>query len=294
VDTYSDVVDNGAIFRAFAPIVRLHSPSLLNHLPTNSYNASVFKIVTSNGFNVLSIPVQSDDWNRLNSSVDTKDFSGGFWNMTNTEWSSVYSQQYMSSSHGDLYLAIDRVAFDTSQTITNTYMSEYVGMNLTGGQEVVKSLAVESFDWIRHVYQPKDSNASISMSLHVAHAFSQKAGEPSRVQISLYFMVIVVVFNLLKLLTMASVLLTDRAAYLVTIGDAAASFLERQDPTTTGKCMLGKEEMIVSMDLPLINPLSTHEEWEDLRNRVRGVWAVQSRKKFRSVSRHDKIIYSQL
>jgi hypothetical protein len=81
-------------------------------------------------------------------------------------------------------------------------------------------------------------------------------------------MIIVVVFNLLKLLTMALVLLTDRATHLVTIGDAAASFLERRDLTATDNCMLGEDELVFIMGLPLILLLSTPEERDDLHDRM--------------------------
>jgi hypothetical protein len=273
--------------------VSKHRPcSLL--LTYSSYNASVFKIVTSNSFNIFSIDVQSEEWERLNRTADTKYITGTHKNMTNSDWNNAYNQRYMSV-YGDLYLAIDRVAFDTSQDITSRNMSDYMTMNLTRGQADLKLLTMESSEWVRYNYTSDPSKNSTAMSFHVAHAFSQKkAGEPSRVQISLYFMIVVIVFNLLKLLIMASVLLTDQSAYLVTLGDAAASFLERHDPTTVDKCMLGKEEMVVDMGYSPIHPLSNDEESEDLRNRARGVWSPGLKNYFLSVTRQEKVVYTQL
>jgi hypothetical protein len=253
----------------------------------------VFKIVTSNSFNIFTIDVQSVEWKRINN-LDLKTFSATFSNLSNSDWPDAYSQKYMSI-YGDLYLAIDRVAIDTNQNITNVDMSHFIALNKTGGQADLKKLTTESFEWIRYNYTTTNRNTTTPISLHVAHSFSKKkAGEPSRVQISLYFMVVVVVFNLLKLLIMTSVLLTDQSAYLVTLGDAAASFLERPDPATIGKCVLGKEEMAVNMGYPHIHPLSTDDEVQDLHDRASGVWSPQPKNYFASVTRQERVVYTQL
>jgi hypothetical protein len=199
------------------------------------------------------------------------------------------------SGYGDLYLAIDRVAIDTSQNITNIDPSHFITLNKTGGQADLKRLTIESFEWIRYNYTIISRNTTTPISLHVAHSFAKKsAGEPSRIQISLYFMVVVVLFNLLKLLIMTTVLLTDQSAYLVTLGDAAASFLERPDPTTIDKCVLGKEEMAVNMGHPYIHPLSTDEEVQDLYDRTSGIWSPQPKNYFEPVTRQERVVYTQL
>ncbi|KAF2846144.1 hypothetical protein T440DRAFT_542799 [Plenodomus tracheiphilus IPT5] len=57
-------------------------------------------------------------------------------------------------------------------------------------------------------------------------------------------MIVVISFNLFKLLIMLWILFTDKSDYLVMLGDAAASFLERPDPFTLKECMLGKDEIL--------------------------------------------------
>ena len=66
--------------------------------------------------------------------------------------------------------------------------------------------------------------------------------DQSHVQLNVELMKVVVSFNLLKLAIMLWVLITDKSEYLVTLGDAAASLLERPDLCTVGKCIIGKGE----------------------------------------------------
>jgi hypothetical protein len=78
--------------------------------------------------------------------------------------------------------------------------------------------------------------------LHVLQASSKKRDViQDRVQVSLYFMIVVVCFNMFKLVILSHVLVTDRPAYLVTLGDAASSFLKQNDPHTKGKCVQGRD-----------------------------------------------------
>ena len=66
--------------------------------------------------------------------------------------------------------------------------------------------------------------------LHVLQASSEKRDViQDRVQVSLYFMIVVVCFNIFKLVILSYVLVTDRSAYLVTLGDAASSCLKQND-----------------------------------------------------------------
>lgn len=281
-----------AIIHASSSIVCNYTFLLFALAYQTSYNASIFKIVTSYDFKISTLNVRSDDWTRLDNNA------GEYRRIDDTaSWRDIYSQRYLSDN-GDLHLAIDRVAFETFTGVIPTNVSKYVELVKVDegpGREVLSKLTVESFDWLRYDYTIPDKNITAPIFLHVAHVFSAKrTGEPSRIQISLYFMAIVVTANLLKLLVMAMVLLTDCSAYLVTLGDAASSFLERKDMTTTGKCIHGKEEMVISMGRRPLHPLSTAEEVEDLRNRASGIWSPRPRVKFVSVTRQEKVVFSQL
>lgn len=97
-------------------------------------------------------------------------------------------------------------------------------------------------DWL-----PQDAQyRQPPLEIHVVHAFARNASQRSRIQISLHYLAIVIAANIFKLLVMASVLLMDHghSKYIVTLGDAAASFLASPDPTTKGKCLLEDEKLI--------------------------------------------------
>jgi len=268
-------------------------------LTHSSYNASIFKVVTSSEYRIFTVDVASDEWNRINSTTDVgKLTNGSYSNLGGGKWTTVYDNEYISV-HGDLYLAIDRVAFDTTQAAINpeaiNITSTYLDYNVTGNQSTLRDLTSESASWITFRSQPEPTIQWMSISAHVVQAAGEKRkSPPSRVQVSLYFLIIVAVFNLLKLSVMAYVLITDRSAYLVTLGDAAASFLEHPDPHTTGICALGREELLITLGHPSKRPFSTPEEKLDLDSRVKGTWLSTSQTYFAPVHRSAKVLYSFL
>lgn len=136
-----------------------------------------------------------------------------------------------------------------------------------------------------------DSNP---ISAHIVYGFSTNVGDRSRVQVSLYFMIVVVTFNVMKLSIMLIVLTTDRNNHLVNMGDAAASFLKPQDPYTDSKSILGKEEFFVAMGMPSLRPTSNAEEARDLKLRVKGTWLPQPQRDFFFINKHGEVIHTML
>jgi hypothetical protein len=277
------------------------SGQILHLLTLISYNASVFKVITSspNDYTIFTMDVTSDGWKRVNSTTDVGSWTGGNnWNLTNGRWTDVYNSEYLSL-HGDLYLGVDRVAFDTTQNLTNLDLedtvSKYLSLNISGDRTYIRKLTMESSVWIRYELQPDDNSPGMNVSAHVVQAASEKRGSPpSRVEVSLYFLLVVVFCNLSKLGIMAYVLITDRSTFLVTLGDAAASFLERPDPHTLGVGILGREELLITLGHPPSHPISNLDENADLDSRVQGVWLPQSRSYFTPVHRAAKVWYTML
>jgi len=66
----------------------------------------------------------------------------------------------------------------------------------------------------------------------------------SRIELSLSFMAIVIVCNMVKLFTMFWVAFMENLDYVVTVGDGAASFLAHPDSTTRGMCVSTIHEVI--------------------------------------------------
>jgi hypothetical protein len=236
------------------------------------------------------VDIRSDEFFSLMNETGTNSKSG-YWQMDNVSWIKAYGKKFVSG-RGDLYLIIDRVAFDISQRYNRTLDPDDLRNEIDGLKLNLPDLIHESTQWL---ILPSDKNfASRPVSVHVSQAFSKKLGPQSRVQISLYFMVIVLAFNIFKLAVMTLVLVTDRSAYLVTIGDAMASFLKRPDRYTDRMSMLGKEEIFAKMGLPPLRPVSTEEEANDLHRRSEGTWLPRPRSYMFSINRHGKVIYTLL
>lgn len=250
--------------------------------------------------------VASEDWKRICTSTDNSTWTqGDYWALSAHQWATPYSREH-NSVHGDLYLAIDMVAINLTSFTLNQNSTQFEPINVTtvsvGGPSTVKNLAKESLEWLDYssLVQPYNYNPSVvlpenytpswerhaAVSLHVVKAASKKeSGTPSTVQVSKRFLILVACFNLIKLVVMLSVLVVDRSAYLVTLGDAASSFLERRDRYTMDKCLLSREGMLKRKDLPKLgrnqNNLShDKQEIEQLHLRLKGAWLPYSRSYF--------------
>lgn len=83
-----------------------------------------------------------------------------------------------------------------------------------------------------------------TLPLHVEYALSSPRSNSSSVQIGIYFMIIVIIANAAKSVVMLLVFKDTSTSYLVTTGDAIASFLEKPDTVTVGMCSLDKKAVI--------------------------------------------------
>jgi hypothetical protein len=259
---------------------------VFTQLKVVSYNASVFRVTTPSSeltYVVNLINYNSTSWVDIMSDTDSSTWTGGeFWNMTD-QWEEFYQTQSLVS-HGDLYLAIDQISLGTQRFPMDSSHTKDIMRFLTS-EAVCRSLVADMTTglpgWMKvdHVLVKEEErwlsyNTTLEGGLlHVRQASSRKRDViQDRVQVSLYFMVVVVCFNILKLVTLSYVLVTDRSAYLVTLGDAASSFLEHQDPHTKGKCVFGRDEMLLSIGHPLGHHEYTDKELEGTYQRMRGLW----------------------
>jgi hypothetical protein len=85
---------------------------------------------------------------------------------------------------------------------------------------------------------------------HIDYAFSEPVPNSSSVQLSLAFMLVVIICNALKILVIYRTLKEPLSSQILTFGDAVSSFLEDPDPTTVGLCTLEKEEIMKSVQSP--------------------------------------------
>jgi hypothetical protein len=78
----------------------------------------------------------------------------------------------------------------------------------------------------------------------IAYCLVQVTPEECSLRFSFPIMLIVIAANIVKLLVIAHILVTHKAPTLVTVGDAVASFLERPDPYTAGRCLATREDIL--------------------------------------------------
>jgi hypothetical protein len=187
------------------------------------------------------------------------------------EWSRVYDTALVS--YGTLFLVVDEyrseIDNDTltgkpkdwpnvTTEVTNAWNRNQVDWNLNaplvnekGTPSFIRALsATESVSraWIRMDTMSSNSASTTPSKdppkfAHVPHAFARKVDTVSRIQLSFTFLIIVIVCNSVKLLTMLWVVFMERKDYIVTLGDGAASFLDGPDPVTERMCILSKQEI---------------------------------------------------
>jgi hypothetical protein len=161
--------------------------------------------------------------------------------LENKEWTKIYNKKYVSL-YGDLTLVVDRISFGSTafEIVVNLSMSQYLP------KEVPTMPSPSGEGWIN--LGPDEISPFGFDALHISEGYTVDLGNNSRIQISLYFLLVVITFNFLKLIIMSGILIADRANYIVTIGDAAASFLEHPDSITKGRCTLNTDEMMASYE----------------------------------------------
>ena len=279
----------------------------------SSYNAAIFQVATYNMYNLFAIDQTSAEYEMLLQKVEFPNGTapdGGratHKNLTNDAWRRIYDTQYVSE-HGDLYLVMDRYAFESSQDSVSLSVSKYYPLEIDGTHEnfryVTSFNGESSAGWINHLTFAGTSSQSNNATFydekagprlaHITHGIAKKVSPESRLQVSLALMLIVIAFNFFKLIIMTWVLYTDRSAYIVTLGDAAASFLERPDPTTQQQCMLGKEEMLFRLGhVPYLAP-GSFREMESFSLRSQGTWLPQRRDNFFVLGRDRQIFFMLL
>ncbi|MCJ1471140.1 hypothetical protein MMC07_009788 [Pseudocyphellaria aurata] len=89
-------------------------------------------------------------------------------------------------------------------------------------------------------------HAESEVASEVKYCLSQKTPEHCKLQFSLQIVIVVIVINTLKLVLMVYVVFGLKETPLMTVGDAVASFLNKQDPTTRGCCLVSKFDIKVN------------------------------------------------
>lgn len=297
----------GCFLSPASSLVRAHPYNnyKLHWLTSSSYNAAIFQIATFNDYNINVIDAKSEaffafnasSYPDINGTVVYRTFSG-------SQWLDFYNTKYVAY-YGDLTLAIDRFAFGTPQNGATIMTDEYWSLEIKAGNMTKiqhftnDSVPWSSAPWIDYRKYAslaggrKESNATWPASARVTQSFARRISPQSRIQLSLDFMIVVICMNLVKLSVMLWVLFKVKSAYIVTLGDAAASFLEQEDPWTTNQCMLSKYEVLWGLGIrPYHDPEG--EEMDKLQLRLNGIWLPYPLRYFASLATDRQVFFALL
>jgi len=239
------------------------SKSSQNFLLTGcSYNAAIFKIITISEYNVLLLEDGSSSINKtIPPAVERLD---------NSQWMDIYKSGNITR-YGDLYLIVDEISYGLGQDLTNVSFdfADHFPM-ITSGSAPAGSRTISgwsNFSWWSDQSTIPGNLASVKpYRLHIKEGFATGGDHQSRIQISLPFMAVVVFFNFFKLAIMLGVLMTDRSEYIVTLGDAAASYLEKPEELTRGRSTLELDQMLRSFRADSAEAQESHV-WRPRRRR---------------------------
>jgi hypothetical protein len=223
-------------------------------LTAASYNASVFQVVTANDYSIDFIDRASPDWNITNMEMLNK--TSNLSSLTINDIKTTYDQKYVSA-HGDVVLWVEKVsiqyAFTTfhdqeKQNFTLPAIRIPLDTPIQPSGARLWAQIIDERGWATAADLNEQWNSTTEDSpvilLRIGGAFARPAID-SEVQMSLTFLLVVVICNAVKVGCLGFLLwkgTNDTSPPLVTIGDAVASFLEAPDESTRGYCTYSKAE----------------------------------------------------
>lgn len=214
-------------------------------LTHNSYNAAIFKIITMSQYEVALVDNTSD---LLNGTHGLRDHWNDSIRLDNARCKTIHTEPEVSR-YGDLYLVIDQISYGLNTTREQS-LFDIFPVKITSGSFVQLEKPtgegwVDSSEWLQPGQQ---FNSSHGRNVHIVEGWTTDSGRNSRIQISLYFMIIVICFNLFKAAITVGVLTRDASEYVVTLGDAAASYLQCPEDLTRGRSTLELDQMLLSFE----------------------------------------------
>jgi hypothetical protein len=196
------------------------------------------------------------------------------------EWPRAYSSDLIQ--YGDIYLGFDRTGTNVtvdadSGAMAYDFFPSDIDMNQFRDAEdgdIFRFSPLASDNWLNLTKAFPSANPSTWGNVThavIVGALGVNVPSRSRIQLSLRFMIIVIICNAVKLGMMIWVLLWEKSEFIVTLGDGAASYLETPDPNTEGLCVLSKDAIVT-----MVGPHNVRDKKSDmfgmLLNEAYGIW----------------------
>ncbi|CAI6340112.1 unnamed protein product [Periconia digitata] len=205
------------------------------------YNSAAIYIAASSEFDVHLLPSES-------SKIPSMSTNTTFTHFVNETWRPDFTAPLIQ--YQDLYLVVDRWAstINITNQIGEPWEEVATPKNITLPIEAdvpFDALLTNVTSWVKIEALgvsslTKDPFPSFA---HISYGYAIKANPEDRIQLSLNFLIIVIVCNAIKLSVMMLVLYREKSEFIVTIGDGVASFLEHRDPNTEKFCVFNKHAL---------------------------------------------------
>lgn len=220
-------------FTAYEYNVLIVAPEFLNGGPTTDYATMDQYYYDDGAYN--SLAPTDDDVNTIRTDLSS------FVRLPKSDCIATYAEPFQTS-HSDLVVVT---------TVHNNTESLYIA---TRDGNLFMALGIAAWMCMRPNYVPGKCEVNNPDSLPnpatwqlwdypVDYCLSRAVTPQCKLRFSTTLMMVVVIANTAKLICMTAALFYVNRDALVTIGDAIASFMEKPDGTTQGRCLMGKKQI---------------------------------------------------
>lgn len=175
--------------------------------------------------------------------------------MDNSRCIQAYAHDYMSDRSNVLLIASDKNSTSTPALFSTAEVNQNINQQ--------QGCSPDMYFWIcpnsgcvnpclSHLHEVladashwKPQQNLIGDDFEVEFCLSQQTDEHCKLQFSLQIVIVIIIINTLKMILMLYVVFGLSETPLMTIGDAIASFLNEEDSTTKGCCLVSKFDIKV-------------------------------------------------
>lgn len=301
------MVRTRSVIRASPSFVCKRRPLFVSEaLTTISYNASVFQVVTGGSYTTNLVLHDTPEWHALNASTFTE--HSNLTSITVAEARNTYSQEYVSG-YGDVILTftsrrVEYYEYDTDSPLLYNISFPVIDVPLAEPNYDTSSawwaVIMDQDGWTSASSFNENWTAyagGIDVELKVIGGFAYP-GADSHIQLSLPFLLIVVICNTAKVACLIFMLFgfsVDKNIPLVTVGDAVAAFLDTPDESTRGYCTYSKSEYFWKTGR-LKRTLACEEDGRAAKwdRRCEGIWEQRTHNYGSAISRRKRVLLSFL
>lgn len=220
-------------------------------LSKESYNASIFQVLSDNEYRVNIIGYNSSEWRSLENAT-TRNNKTQISKLSVENIKSTYDRDLVAD-FGDLTLSVLSINYQFSAMLHGNEGSQNKSITLPSFHMPSEVDDHNVRQWIaqadrsgripatalRADWQSKASMFGAIMTLDLEGGYALRGRQKSRIQMSLPFLIVVIACNFIKIACLTLTVMKsdlDKEPPLVTIGDAVVAFSEQPDYLTEGHC----------------------------------------------------------